>query len=143
MELSNNKKGFTLVEIVIVLAIAALILAAILLAVNGAQQSRRDSARRDAAGQIGSLLEESAGNHNGIYPGQAGGITTGAFTTQFQGRTDNPGGNPADFNPTYAAAIGACPTGIAAGNVTIQIQDRRWQVAMGLESGDVFCADNF
>lgn len=142
MNIKKENKGFTLVEIVIVLAIAALILAAILIAVNGAQQSRRDAARRDAGGQIGSLLEESAGNHDGNYPGQAGGISTAAFTTQFQARTENPGGDPVEFQPTYAAAVGACPTGIEAGDVTIQIEGRNWQVAMGLESGDVFCANN-
>lgn len=139
----NNKKGFTLVELVIVLAIAALILAAILFAVSGAQQSRRDSARRDSAGQVASLLEESAGNHDGAYPGQAGGITTAQFTTLGQARTDNPDGT--NYNFSYPAFAGCpAPSTGTVDDMQVMINGalRQYRVAVRLQSGDWFCADN-
>ena len=42
------RDGFTLIELVLVLAIAGLILVIVFLAVAGAQRSRQDSGRRDA-----------------------------------------------------------------------------------------------
>ncbi len=135
----TNKRGFTLIELVIVLAIAALILAGVLLAVTGAQQSQRDSHRRRASGQIGALLQESAGNNNGNYPGTAGGATTAAFTAQIaQKGIKTPTGGA--IAPTYAVAVGACPAWAAADTVTVQIAGRTWKVCYDLESKDTFNA---
>ena len=47
--LRKDKKGFTLIEVVIVLAIAALILVIVFLAVQGAQKSQRDNAAKQGA----------------------------------------------------------------------------------------------
>ncbi len=142
---AKNQGGFTLIELIIVLAIAALILAGILFAVNGAQQSRRDSDRRASTGQLASLLEESAGNHDGNYPSQPGGITTAQYTVLAQGRTNAPGGG--DFAYTYPA-VGACPapsTGaVDDARVMIAVAPlRQYRIGVRLESGDWFCADNF
>lgn len=63
-----KKKGFTLIEIVIVLAIAALILIIVFLAVAGAQRSRRDEQRRNDAARLVSAAENQASNANGTYP---------------------------------------------------------------------------
>jgi prepilin-type N-terminal cleavage/methylation domain-containing protein len=43
----QKEKGFTLIEIVLVLAIAGLLLVIVFLAVSGAQKSRRDSQRKN------------------------------------------------------------------------------------------------
>lgn len=64
----TNKKGFTLIEIVIVLAIAALILIIVFLAVGGAQRSRRDTQRKADADRIKAQLDDYAGSHNSDYP---------------------------------------------------------------------------
>ena len=68
---SKQNKGFTLIEVVIVLAIAALIILVVLQAVSSAQKSNRDTARKSEAGRIVSLLEQYASNNNGIYPTNA------------------------------------------------------------------------
>lgn len=52
LELRKDRKGFTLIEIVIVLAIAALILVIVFLAVGGAQRSQRDNASVTGAGRV-------------------------------------------------------------------------------------------
>jgi len=66
--LQNKQTGFTLIEVVLVLAIGALIILMALLAFNGASRSRRDTARTDAAGQLAAALEQSAANSGGSYP---------------------------------------------------------------------------
>ncbi len=142
MKKLTNKKGFTLIEIVIVLAIAALILVAIFIAVRGAQQSRRDAQRRDDAAVIGSLLEESAGNRRGNYPTAAGGLTLAQFTTVVAARTQTP--DNTEYTLTAVGAIGTCPapgTG-AVNDSQVTVVNRNWQVATRLESGDWFCTTN-
>ena len=64
----NKEGGFTLIEVVLVLAIGALIILMALLAFNGAQRSRRNTARTDAAGQMVAALEQAAANNGGQYP---------------------------------------------------------------------------
>lgn len=61
-------RGFTLIEVVIVLAIAALIILVVLQAVSAAQRGQRDNARKQKGGQIVSYLTQYASNTNGNYP---------------------------------------------------------------------------
>lgn len=63
----NESKGFTLIEIVLVLAIAGLILVIVFIAVQGAQRSRRDAARKSDAARLLAGVESCASNHNGQY----------------------------------------------------------------------------
>ena len=64
---TRRESAFTLIEIVVVLALAALILAGVLLAVNAAQQSTRDAQRRSAVSQVESALEGWALTHSNSY----------------------------------------------------------------------------
>ena len=64
----SKKSGFTLIEIVIVLAIAALIMVIVFLAVSGAQRSRRDAVTKKAAYQALVAMATYAGINNGEYP---------------------------------------------------------------------------
>lgn len=57
--------GFTLIEIVIVLAIAGLVMFAVFLGVTGAQQSQRDSDRRAYTREAYSQMLAYAGNNGG------------------------------------------------------------------------------
>lgn len=63
-----RQKAFTLIEVVIVLAIGALIILVVLQAVTSAQRNQRNSARRSEASRISSALESYAANNNGTYP---------------------------------------------------------------------------
>lgn len=67
-QITKKQGGFTLIEVVLVLAIGALIILMALLAFGGASRSRRDTARTNLAGQIQAAVEQSASNTNGIYP---------------------------------------------------------------------------
>jgi type IV pilus assembly protein PilA len=90
----KNKRGFTLIEIVIVLAIASLIILVVLQAVTAAQRSQRDSARKQEAGRISALMEQFASNNGGTYP-----LSGAAADTALD---------------TYDAALGAKYTGQGA-----------------------------
>lgn len=67
-KLQNNEKGFTIIEVLIVLAIAGLILLIVFLAVPALQRnSRNTSARNEAATALGAVNEFVA-NNNGKAP---------------------------------------------------------------------------
>lgn len=68
LEKLKSNKGFTLIEVVIVLAIGALIILVVLQAVSSAQRNQRDSARRQEAARVSAALESYAANNQGVYP---------------------------------------------------------------------------
>lgn len=65
---NKREQGFTIIEVMIVLAIAALILVVVLIAVPQLQRNQRNSARRDIAGRIKAEIDNFAGNNNGTIP---------------------------------------------------------------------------
>lgn len=138
--LKKNKKGFTLIELVIVLAIAALILAGIFVAVTGAQKSRRDTQRKNDAGNIAALMEQSASNANGNYPGTVGGQTVALFNTNYlaAAKTNmrDPSSGAVYTFPAAAGGIVACPAWAAAGTLHYAVAGRKYQLCIDLESGD-------
>lgn len=111
--LLKKEKGFTLIEIVLVLAIAGLLLVIVFLAVSGAQKSRRDSQRKTDAGRILALSEQYASNNNGAYPSSAANVTTLKNTYMNTGTWNDPTTGTA-YTLTYG--IG---TTSAAGEVRI------------------------
>ena len=65
--MKNFKKGFTLVEMLIVVVIIGILSAALLPRLQGAQSSARDAARRSDLNQLGSAIL-SYYNNRGDYP---------------------------------------------------------------------------
>lgn len=138
----SERKGFTLIEIVIVLAIAALIMVIVFLAIQGAQRARRDTQRRNAAGQMVAQMENFASNNNGDYP-----ANQAAFNTQMTGAYALAG--DANLDPLsdtayrYAGAQAADPG--PAGVVythPFQGSNRRFQICINLEQGGPACFNN-
>lgn len=69
---SKSQKGFTIIEVMIVLAIAGLILLIVFLAVPALQRNARNTQRKnDAAGILGAVSSYIA-NNNGNPPGNVG-----------------------------------------------------------------------
>ena len=77
-----NNKGFTIVEVLIVLAIAGAILAAVLIAVPALQRSGRNSTARTAAQQLVSGVQEYEQANGGSAPT---GMTPSAGSAQWNG----------------------------------------------------------
>jgi prepilin-type N-terminal cleavage/methylation domain-containing protein len=68
MKLVRRNQGFTIIEVMIVLAIAGLILAVVLLAVPALQRSQRNSARSSDAVHLAGLVSDYISNHGGQNP---------------------------------------------------------------------------
>ncbi len=79
------KSGFTLVEIIIVLAIVGLIFVIIFLAVTAAQRGQRDTARKDNVNRAVGIAQQRAGNANGVYPAPAATLTNWTANTPVTG----------------------------------------------------------
>lgn len=75
-QLIKREKGFTIIEVMIVLAIAALILLAVFLAIPNLQRASRNSGRKTDAGRIGTAATNFASNNNGSLPATATDATT-------------------------------------------------------------------
>lgn len=102
----RETKGFTLIEVVIVIAIGALIILVVLQAVSNAQQSQRDSTRRQEASQITSALEQYAANNQGRYPDNASGVNQDVIDGGYVSDTVNDKWNGAFTGGT--GSDGAC-----------------------------------
>ena len=110
----RNKSGFTLIEIVIVLAIAALIMVIVFVAVQGAQRSRRDTERRAAASRVLAGLVSCASDNKGTIGGpvatatnvQCGSYITGVTNGDITGKG------------TLATAATNLPTSINKGYIS-------------------------
>jgi len=104
--LSNIRKrkaqgGFTLIEVMIVLAIAGLILLVVFLAVPALQRNARNTQRREDAGNILSAVSEYVANNNGSIPT---GVSAGSTTSVSIGVS---GTNVVPVNLGYYDASGA------------------------------------
>lgn len=65
----NKQSGFTIIEVVLVLAIAGLIFLMVFIALPALQRSQRDAQRRDDVSRMVSQLQSYATNNRGNLPG--------------------------------------------------------------------------
>jgi prepilin-type N-terminal cleavage/methylation domain-containing protein len=113
--LKNRKaEGFTIIEVMIVLAIAGLIMVIVFIAVPQLQRNQRDNARQNTANRIESEMETFAGNNQGQYPvdGAAGPRYT-AFVSNYYNAANFQKTNPktgVSYTLGFAAAVGTNPT---------------------------------
>ena len=61
----NKNRGFTIIEVVLVLAIAALIMLMVFIALPALQSGQRDSARKSDASVVSAAYSTAKGNNNG------------------------------------------------------------------------------
>ena len=79
----KSKKGFTIIEVVLVLAIAGLIFLMVFVALPALQRSQRDTQRRDDMARFMSQLSQYQANNNGKVPTLAVGTDTTDGYTKF------------------------------------------------------------
>jgi prepilin-type N-terminal cleavage/methylation domain-containing protein len=72
----SNSEGFTIIEVMIVLAIAALILLIVLLAVPALQRGSRNTQRKNDVSALSSSVGDFINNHNGTGPANQADVTT-------------------------------------------------------------------
>ena len=64
----SNTKGFTIIEVVLVLAIAGLIFLMVFIALPALQRNQRDTRRKNDLSTFASALQNYASNNRGEYP---------------------------------------------------------------------------
>ncbi len=67
-KLLKNEKGFTIIEVMIVLVIAAVILLIVFLAVPALQRNSRNTQRKNDVARVLAAIGEYMSNKNGAYP---------------------------------------------------------------------------
>ena len=67
-QIKKQKTGFTIIEVVLVLAIAGLIFLMVFVALPALQRSQRDTQRRDDMARFSSQLSQYQANNNGAVP---------------------------------------------------------------------------
>lgn len=108
--LQNRNKGFTIVEVMIVLAIAGLIILIVFLAVPALQRSSRNTQARNAAAAVLAVVNEYTANNGGTFPTAVaiaadGTINVTGAGTAAAGKTQS--GYTANATGTMPAAQGA------------------------------------
>jgi len=78
---TKEQKGFTIIEVMIVLAIAGLILLIIFLAIPALQRNSRNTQRKQEAGTLGAAYSEFVNNHGGANPANASDVYGNAKLT--------------------------------------------------------------
>ena len=77
MKVESHKKGFTIIEVVLVLAIAGLIFLMVFIALPALQRGQRDTQRRDDMARFMSQLNQRQANNKGKVPD----ASVAAYTT--------------------------------------------------------------
>jgi prepilin-type N-terminal cleavage/methylation domain-containing protein len=157
MNLRNKTKGFTIIEVVLVLAIAGLIFLIVFLALPALQRQQRDTQRRSDIGRALAAVQSYQSNKQGAIPegATAGSAPTAAtFTTAYlrAGGSSFADPNGTDYTfvldtmptntsgnlgwyPAKVCGTGAAPTATGAG-------ERNVSVVVFLEGGGTYCANN-
>ena len=91
---NNSKKGFTIIEVVLVLAIAGLIFLMVFVALPALQRSQRDTARRNDISRVSTALTQYKVNNQNNLPGTST-LDSASVTSSF----------PANCNSTPACSF--------------------------------------
>lgn len=108
----SQSKGFTIIEVLIVLAIAGLIMLIVFLAVPALQRNQRNTGRRNDASRIATAGDNRVTNTNGLFPVTA----AAADATQIIADAGTLGQFALNATGTYTAT---CANAIATGVLNV------------------------
>jgi prepilin-type N-terminal cleavage/methylation domain-containing protein len=158
---SNRERGFTIIEVVLVLAIAGLIFLMVFMALPALQKSQRDTARKNDVGivaaaltnyssnnrgqlpyanQVSTVITDLNGGTSGIEPyldGLSGNITQVTFYNWHDAWQDGKGDGDPGHIFVYERA--QCNTDTTAVKGTLQGAARQSAVMIKLETGGLYC----
>lgn len=109
----ENKKGFTIIEVVLVLAIAALIFLMVFIALPALQRNQRDTARKNQMSKVLAAVTSYQSNNRGKNP------TINASFAKYLDGTLPSGGSTITLNGEYTVTAGSVSgTGSVSGQTT-------------------------
>lgn len=116
MNITNKRKteGFTIIEVVLVLAIAGLIFLIVFLALPALQRSQRDTQRKNDLSRMMSQLTQYQSNHQGSTPSGngAGASQWGGFVAAYLTNTGQSFSDPSTgstYNVQQQTGVGTLP----------------------------------
>lgn len=151
MNVQTNKKGFTIIEVVLVLAIAGLIFLMVFIALPALQRNQRDTQRRNDVSRLQTATNSYQTNARGALP-----TFNAAFLTSYLRVNGDTFQDPNGTDYTFAAALPASyvetPRVIVATPASKCATDgstltggqgsRKVAFQMRLEGGGVACVNN-
>ena len=157
---TNSKKGFTIIEVVLVLAIAGLIFLMVFVALPALQRSQRDTQRRDDMARLATAITQYQTNNNGKVPMAMSTVPTSAdFITRYLGGTDefkDPDGEAYEIKFATLGGTTSAPEptavnheiyvyNMAACNGETMVSDTKtnsYAIMYKLEGSGIYCSDN-
>ena len=159
MKKQSPKKGFTIIEVVLVLAIAGLIFLMVFVALPALQRSQRDTQRRDDMARFMSQLTQYQSNNNGKIPTDQTGYEN--FVANYLRVGGDAFEDPKSGN-AYLVKVEACESGNCADKATADDDtihvyykgecngeiptynggQRKVAITYKLEGSGVYCASN-
>jgi prepilin-type N-terminal cleavage/methylation domain-containing protein len=156
VQLKNKQKGFTIIEVVLVLAIAGLIFLMVFIALPALQRNQRDTQRKNDLSRAQTAINNYQSNNRGALPGtdngawngfagsylRAGGDTfsdpaRGDYTMQVSNAASDTLTFPNDSAPVYVSLNSTCDGENIAG-----AGNRKVALRIKLEGGGVACVNN-
>jgi prepilin-type N-terminal cleavage/methylation domain-containing protein len=152
MNTPAKREGFTIIEVVLVLAIAGLIFLIVFLAVPALQRSQRDTQRKNDMSRFMAQVQNYQSNNRGNVPtdAAAGAGSVGQFVTDYLLT-----GGDTWSDPNTGAAYGYVGTNPAVGEYEYQVNatcngeaiqagggNRRVAVRTDLEGSGFYCLSN-
>jgi len=163
MKTNDKRQGFTIIEVVLVLAIAGLIFLVVFLALPALQRSQRDTQRKSDLGRFMSQLNNYQSNHQGNIPtGTGSGAWDTAFVTPYltnNGQTFNDPQSASTYTVNVVGStIPATAPTVATSNIYVYTNARCDATAtsglntgngtrsvaalIGVEQGGTYCQNN-
>lgn len=156
MNAKQTIKGFTIIEVVLVLAIAGLIFLMVFIALPALQAGQRDTARKNDVGVVASAVNSYVSNNKGQYPSSnallqsyAGDVSTNTVSSQITiaARGTSTSVTVADGDVkviTGAQCDAPGATGASAAHTISAGTTRQFVVVTRLEAngGTAFCQDS-
>ena len=157
-EKTKVKKGFTIIEVVLVLAIAGLIFLMVFVALPALQRSQRDTQRRDDMARLATAITQFQTNNNNKVPMAMGNNkpSSADFISKYLGGADSfkdPDGEPYTISFNTGTSI-SVPASV---NHTIYVNNKArcngesvqgsgntndYVIVYKLEGSGTFCQDN-
>lgn len=136
---SKRAEGFTIIEVMIVLAIAGLIMVVVFIAVPQLQRAQRDNARQALANRVKSEMENYAGNNQGLYPFNTTACAAAANNTgkvcDFVNRYVGTGTGPATTCNPNNGRVNTCDPSLGTPVMTGAANATGKPIACGIGSG--------
>jgi len=116
----KNSKGFTIIEVMIVLAIAGMIILVVLLAVPAVQRNGRNTAIKNDASSLAGGIAEFASNNDGALPTTgASSCAAGAVTFDKTAGTTTPSKPKVQGSTVVSCISSAAAYTVAAGTIAV------------------------